>query len=166
MRIFAALMTLPLALTAVARAQEPNLVETMAFIQRTLLDDGRELYESTNRITSVRSDACSISWTHAEIGNRFSGSVIRTKELNLADLDWTQVKGWDTIGVLRIVTYNSEPKIHIHATRYYQNVERQKDTYVSQVELEFQDPRVVERLAIAFTHAARLCGAKPTKNPF
>src|SRR5436305_1183471 len=147
MRIFAALITLSLVLTGISRAQEPNLAETVAFIERTLLNDGRELYESTNRITSVRADACQISWTHAEIGNRFSGSVIRTRELSFKDLDWTQVKGWDTIGVLRIATYNSEPKIHVHATRYYQNMERQKDTYVNQLELEFQDPRVVERLA-------------------
>ena len=166
MRLLAMLVILTLTLAVAARAQEPNLAETVAYIERSLLDHGRELYESTNRISAVHADGCRIVWTHAEIGNRFSGSVTRTKELNLADLDASQVKGWDTIGVLRLVTFNSEPKIRIHSTRYYNNVLREKDAYVNLLELEFQDPRVVERLGQAFTHAARLCGAKPTKDPF
>ncbi len=166
MRITAALVTLSFALCSISTAQEPSLAETVAFIQRSLLDDGRELYESTNKISSVHSDGCRLAWTHAEIGNRFSGSVIRTKELNLADLDASQIKGWDTLGVLRVATYNSEPKIRIHSRRYYNNIAKERDAYVNQLELEFQDPRVVDRLAQAFTHAAQLCGAKPTKNPF
>lgn len=166
MRRFAILLTLIFALAGVACCQEPTLAETMAFIQRSLLDDGRELYESANRILAVHADACRIGWTHSEIGNRFSGSVIRTKELNLADLDASQIKGWNSIGVLRLVTYHSEPKIVIHSTRYFNNRMDQRDANVSQLELEFQDATVTERVAKAFQHAAKLCGAKATKDPF
>ena len=166
MRILPALMILALALPAASPGEEPTLAETVAFIERSLLDDGREIYVSDNRIVAVHSDACRIGWTHAEIGNRFSGSVILAKELNFADLDVSQIKGWDSIGMLRVVTYNSEPKIQIHSTRYYNNVLSQKDANVTQLELEFQDPRVAERVAKAFAHAARLCGAKQTKDPF
>lgn len=166
MRKFAALLTLPLALASMARGEGPSLSETMAFLQRSLLDDGRELYESANRILSVHADACRIGWTHSEIGNRFSGSVIRTKELNLADLDASQIKGWNSIGVLRLVTYNSEPRIVVHSTRYFNNKMDQRDAHVSQLELEFQDATITERVAKAFQHAAKLCGAKATKDPF
>ncbi len=166
MRILPALTILALALPAASPGEEPTLAETVAFIERSLLDDGREIYVSDNRIVAVHSDACRIGWTHAEIGNRFSGSVILAKELNFADLDVSQIKGWDSIGMLRVVTYNSEPKIQIHSTRYYNNVRTQKDSNVTQLELEFQDSRVAERVAKAFAHAARLCGAKQTKDPF
>ena len=166
MRISAILLMFSFALAGIAGGQEPSLPATMAFLQRSLLDDGRELYVSANRILSVRADACQISWTHAEVGNRFSGSVIQTKELNLADLDTSQIKGWNSIGVLRLMTYNSEPKIGIHSTRFFNNKWSQRDTNASQLELEFQDATLTERVAKAFQHAAKLCGAKATKDPF
>lgn len=166
MRLLPAFLMLALALPAASRGEAPTLAETVAFIERSLIDDGREIYVSDNRIVAVHSDACRIGWTHAEIGNRFSGSVIRTKELNFADLDVSQIKGWDSIGILRVVTYNSEPKIEIHATRYYNNVRSEKDNHVTQLELEFQNTAAAERVAKAFAYAAKLCGAKQTKDPF